>query len=247
MSSAAVAQPRLLLVEDDPEIPHIVRDTLEEEGCIVTPTPSLPASLALLSEQSFHLVLTDLFQSSGQEPLQSIHLLLAEAVPTPVGIMTAWPVPVDAAAQAGIAFLLRKPFELDDLVRSVQRELTPSPGHERQSYLVEQFFAALGERNWKRLGLLCLPDLVIVPLSAPPLVDADSRRGLLSLRAALEQRFRLLPGYTFEDVRVNGRPLGVAARYTTRWQSRDGIIHHLVGSMHFRFQDDRIAQIAGGF
>jgi hypothetical protein len=43
------------------------------------------------------------------------------------------------------------------------------------------------------------------------------------------------------------RPQGVAVRYSASWQSRDGVLHHLVGSMRFHFSDGRIAQIEGSF
>lgn len=247
MNDAAASPPQLLIVEDDPEILFAVQDTLEEEGYLVTPATSLPASLDKLSEQLFHLILTDLFQVGKQAPLQSIQPLLTYATPTPVGIMTAWPIPEEAAAQAGASFLLRKPFELDDLIHIIQRELSARSRSPRQSHIVEQFFAALRANDWKHLARLCTPDVVILPLKAPAVIDASTTHGLLTLRALLEQRVSTLPGYMIEDVRVYGRPLGVAARYTARWQSRDGIIHHMAGSLHFHFRGERIAQITGAF
>ncbi len=81
--------------------------------------------------------------------------------------MTAWPIPAERATEAGASFLLRKPFELDDPVYTVRRELASTPGHERQIQQIKQFFAALNEHNWQQLTLLCTPDVMIVPVSAP--------------------------------------------------------------------------------
>ena len=70
MGSPAVAHPELLVVEDDKEILTVVQDTLEEEGCVVTSAASLRASLALLSDHAYHLVLTSWqrTQASAPEP-----------------------------------------------------------------------------------------------------------------------------------------------------------------------------------
>ncbi len=247
MSVPAGTPPQLLVVEDDLEILSLVQNSLEEEGYAVTPASTLPASLEILSNHLFQLVLTDLFHQPGQAPLQSIQPLIAEAGPTPVGIMTAWPIPDEEAAQVGASFLLHKPFDLNDLVRSVQHELSPRSHHEHQVLAVEQFFAALNARDWKRLASLCAPQLAIVPLSKPPLAASNAPQGIPILRALFEQRFRSLPGYTIEDVRVYGRPLGVAARYTARWQSRDRTIHQVTGAMNFHFHGEHIAQIEGAF
>lgn len=237
----------VLVVEDDLEIQSVLEDALEPEGCAITLAASLPDALTLLSEQLFQLVLTDLFHEPQQSPLESIQPLLVKAEPIPVGVLTGWPIPADAVRQAGAAFLLRKPFELDALVHAVQRELAPFSGLERQRHLVEQFFAALFERDWPCLARLCTPDLAVVPLSAPPAAAFGARRGLLQLRPLLEQRFLALPGYTLEAVQVFARPQGVAARYAAHWQGRDGLLHRVAGSMRFRFEGGRIAQIEGAF
>jgi CheY-like chemotaxis protein/predicted ester cyclase len=243
MGCAAVARPQLLVIEDDPDILSLVRGTLEAEGCAVTPAASLPASLALLKEQLFHLIVTDLFREQEHDPLLSIHALLAEAAPTPVGVITGWQVSEEAANQAGLSFLLYKPFDLDDLVQAVQHELSSILSQRRQTQLVEQFFVALGTGDWQRLAQFCTPDLIVLSLSTPAMASLSQRRGLSSYLAFLEQRFRALPGYAIEEVLVFARPLGLAARYTVCWQSRNGLPHRAVGSMRFRFEGERIAQI----
>lgn len=246
MSLAVASPPHLLVVEDDRDILDAVQGVLQEEGYAVTPAISLPASLAALEEHLFHFVLTDLFlQPAQRDPFQSIQPLLTEAAPIPVGVMTAWRVPEEDIAQANLAFLLRKPFELDDLLGHLDAQLHPTISSIRQHQMVEQFYLALNAHDWQRLTRLCIPQVRMMPLHAPAL--APARSGLLSLQTTLEQRVRALPGYTIEGVQVFPRPIGVSARYIIRWQGRDGIVHRTAGAMHFRFQHGRIAQIDGAF
>ena len=66
-------------------------------------------------------------------------------------------------------------------------------------------------------------------------------------RCAFRGRFLALPDYPIEQVQVFARPVGVAARSLARWQSTDGVVHRVAGSLHFQVQGARIAQIAGAF
>src|SRR5262249_32177239 len=90
MSDMAVVLGEVLVVEDDGQLLRLVQQVLEEEGYQVTPARGLDAALALLGEQRFALVVTDLFAEQGQEPLESIEGLVAAAAPKPVGVLTAW-------------------------------------------------------------------------------------------------------------------------------------------------------------
>ena len=239
--TALAPAPRLLLAEDDADMLSLVQVVLEEEGYSVTPATSLPNSLRALQAQLFHFVLTDLFDSHGQAPLQSIQPLLDEAAPIPVGVMTGWRVPEQAVSQADLAFLLSKPFDLYDLVHHVEAELHPRVRNLRQQGLVQEFFLALSARDWTRLSRLCTAEVTV----ASPMAPFSTHIRLPGYLERLEQRFRLLPDYTIEEVQVFARREGVAARYVACWQGRDGLTHRAAGSMHFRFWGGRIAQIVG--
>lgn len=244
-SSASSA--RVLVVDDDTELLSIVQEALEEDGYAITPAASLPESLLALEEQLFHFVLTDLFYQPGRSPLQSIRPLLAQATPIPVGVLTAWNLPEEDAAQADLAFLLRKPFDLDDLQRRLHAHVHPHVSRPRQHLVVEAFFEALTTRDWKRLARLCTPDVRLGSLAAPAVAAASAPGGLFRLRATLEERFLHLPGYTIEAVQDYRRPMGASARYVARWQGSDGIPHRAAGALHFRFEGERIAQLDGAF
>lgn len=236
--------PHVLVAEDDADLLDTVQEALEEEGYGVTPTASLPASLRALEDHVFQFVLTDLFSQPGQSHLlQSIQPLIAQAEPIPVGVMTAWPIRKDDPDQANLAFLLEKPFDLEDLLGQVDALLHPIIRSLRQTQMVEQFYLDLNARAWQRLRRLCAPNVrVVTPVSVP-----SAPIGLRNYLAMLERRFSRLPGYTIEEVRVFPRQDGAAARYLARWQSSDGLEHRAAGSMRFHFQQGRIAQIDGAF
>ena len=157
--------------------------------------------------------------------------------------MTVWPVPEEALAHSNLAFLLRKPFELDDLLGQLDAHLHPTIHSLRQHTLVEQFFLALNARDWRHLTRLCAPNLSVMT----PVVVSHTSIGLRSYLANLERRFSLLPDYTVEEVQVFPRQDGAAARYLACWQGSDGLEHRAAGSMRFHFLHGRIAQIDGAF
>ncbi|SRR5579883_106523 len=244
MSLPLVSRPHLLVAEDNPEILELVQTVLAEEGYGIATADSLATSLALLEEQLFHFVLTDLFPEGTQDPLQSIQPLLARAAPTPVGLMTGWPVTPEAAEQAGLAWLLIKPFDFDRLVKAVETTLQPpfTPG-QHQTAIIERFFAAINARNWDELERLCTPGVVFVPLAAVSVPPSKSPYRLDAYLVALESRVLALPGFFVEEVAVFVRPSGLVARYTARWQNSDGILHRVAGAMRFRFEGERIVQL----
>ncbi len=205
--------PRLLVAEDDPDLLYLVQGALEEEGYGVTPATSLSASLAALETHLFHFVLTDLFHYHGQTPLLSIQPLLQAAAPIPVGVMTAWPVPEEALTQTTLAFLLRKPFEIDDLLRQMDAHIHPHIRSSRQRSLVQDFFLALNAHDMTLLERLCTPDAKV----APPLAGSTVSLRLYNHLEALEHRWSRLPGYTIEEVQLFDYLDGVAARCLGRW------------------------------
>lgn len=234
--------PRLLVVEDDTDLLALISETLKEGGYNVTPATSLPDALRALENHLFQLVLTDLFREPNQShPIQSIQPLLAQAAPIPVGVMTAWQVAEDDPDLANLAFLLRKPFELDDLLGKVDAELYPTIRSLRRHTLVEQFFLAINARDWPLLARLCTPDVKM----SPPGNVTPVRIGLPGYLGYLEQRISRLPGYTLEEAQVVPRQNGIAARYVVRWQDSYGAEHWAAGSMFFHFRNGRIAQIEG--
>jgi DNA-binding response OmpR family regulator len=127
--TALAAAPCLLIAEDEDEIREALQFVLSEEGYQVMAATSLAEALALLHEQTFDFVLTDLFHTPGHPPLHSVQPLLTQAAPTPIGIMTAWNLSEQEVHQAGFACLIQKPFDLDAVMATIasviNKALTP--------------------------------------------------------------------------------------------------------------------------
>lgn len=119
MEDIAVRKAHLLIIEDSAEIRETLELVLTEEGYTVSLAPDLSRAFALLSAQAFDLVLTDLFTFSQVDPLQSVSQLHVRAAPTPIGVISGWQVDPEYAKRQGFAFLLTKPFELEDLLECV--------------------------------------------------------------------------------------------------------------------------------
>src|SRR6185437_2178317 len=83
---------RILLIEDDPDLREILHHVLLEEGYEATVASSLEAGRHLVQNGTFHLIVTDSFRHLDLDPLASVEELRLLAQPTPVGLMTAWPV-----------------------------------------------------------------------------------------------------------------------------------------------------------
>mgnify|MGYP001350331320 CR=1 FL=1 len=110
---------QLLLVEDDADLGEVIQNFLSDEGYEVHLATSIAGALALADSHAFSLVLTDLLSHSHEYPLYAAEPLLERLRPTPVGILTGWPLTEELAREQGFAFLLRKPFDLDDLLAVV--------------------------------------------------------------------------------------------------------------------------------
>ncbi len=125
------SQPRLLIVEDDLEIQEILQVLFAEEHYDLQVADSLEQALMLVQQHSFLFILTDLFSPTLRDALSSVEPLRALAHPTPVGIITSWPITDEETWQRGFAWLLPKPFDCDVLLHAValtirERERAPA-------------------------------------------------------------------------------------------------------------------------
>jgi CheY-like chemotaxis protein len=114
----SLAEPAILLVEDDADIREMMATLLSMAGFTVVACDSAECGLNALREQEFDLILTDYAL-----PRQSGLWLLQEAETegliqgTPVLIVTAHP---DVNTQAPYE-VIQKPFDLDELIERVRR------------------------------------------------------------------------------------------------------------------------------
>src|SRR5262245_47752923 len=151
----------LLVAEDDPDLRDILRDILVEEGYAVTLAFSQDEALARIDEAAFALILTDLFEKPFNDPLASARILQQCAFPMPVAVMTAWTLDQRAVEGAGLACVIPKPFDFQDLLGCVASALGPrfSPDQERRVEVVRRYLTALATHDWDALLALCEPNV----------------------------------------------------------------------------------------
>ncbi len=110
----------ILVVEDSPSITLILRLVLEGEGYQVTAATSVAEAVEALHRSRVDLVLSDAFSQTAEGALESIAPLLAAAGNVPVALMTGHTLSREAVLAHGLCALIRKPFDLDTLLRQVQ-------------------------------------------------------------------------------------------------------------------------------
>lgn len=117
---------RVLLADDDAQMQLAITACLERRGYAVTVVGDGAAAMLALEDESFELVITDqrMPELTGQELLAEIQ---KREMTVPVIMITAHGTITQAveAMQAGAADFITKPFGLEDLVRVVERVLSP--------------------------------------------------------------------------------------------------------------------------
>jgi two-component system response regulator HydG len=115
---------KILAVDDDPEMCHLLSDALEKKGLSVLAVgESLEASKVLRREE-FDVIITDL-KMKGLEGLDLLEESKRFAPLTPVIIITAFGT-IESAIQAikmGAYDYITKPFQIDELVLTVMKAL----------------------------------------------------------------------------------------------------------------------------
>jgi DNA-binding response OmpR family regulator len=122
----------ILLVDPDEVLSNLVVDILTEEGYHVTAAYTLPEAMALLSSNGrarFDLVITEAFEQPMRFEFDPCFLakLLPAAGTIPVALFSTYSsIDTIRAGDFGLADLLPKPFDLEDLVARVARMMEDS-------------------------------------------------------------------------------------------------------------------------
>jgi CheY-like chemotaxis protein len=116
--------PTILVVDDDPEIRDVVRWLLEDEGWTVETASDGRDALDRATRARPALIVLDMGLPilSGEEVAMRLHDVYAD--PPPIIVVSADGRAGEKAARIGAASYLHKPFDVDVLVRLVQRTLT---------------------------------------------------------------------------------------------------------------------------
>jgi CheY-like chemotaxis protein len=118
---------RILLVESDEDLGELVTGMLEDEGYATIAADAPADAVALLSEVSFDLVITDSFSKTPGAVLVTVGELREAAGRTPVVLFTAHKLEPDAVQAAGFRELIEKPFDIDVFERTIRALLPTVP------------------------------------------------------------------------------------------------------------------------
>lgn len=119
-----MAAKKILVVDPDPALAALVTRILEEEGYEVTTVESLEEAIALLTRSTFDLIITEAFDQSDQFDFDPSFLAkLKQVAPAPPIILSSTYPSTDLlhAGDFGLAEVVPKPFDLDDLLQKVSR------------------------------------------------------------------------------------------------------------------------------
>ncbi|HEX2172106.1 MAG TPA: response regulator [Dehalococcoidia bacterium] len=116
----------ILVVDDDPDLRSVISDVLELEGYPVAVAGDGAEALEVVEDVKPPLVLLDPTMPvlNGREFIQTLR---DRGVDAPVLIMTGSEDADGWARQVGAAGVIKKPFELDELLDTVERQCRPKP------------------------------------------------------------------------------------------------------------------------
>src|SRR2546430_9982565 len=137
MSRRIRGQPKVLVVDDEPDLLELLELTLSRMGLDTTRAESVNDALRLLDREPFDLCLTDMRLPDG-EGLRVVEYITQKALDVPVAVITAFGSAENAVAalKAGAFDYLSKPVALEQLRALVKQALKvpekpqPSTGYQ---------------------------------------------------------------------------------------------------------------------
>src|SRR5437764_6479264 len=125
MSRKIRGQPKVLVVDDEPDLLELLELTLSRMGLDTTRAESVSDALRLLDREPFDLCLTDMRLSDG-EGLRVVEYITQKAMDVPVAVITAYGSAENAVAalKAGAFDYVSKPVGLEQLRALVRAALS---------------------------------------------------------------------------------------------------------------------------
>lgn len=238
--------PHLLVVAEESHFQRFLAQALTEEGYAVQVAASLEGALLWVNSQSFDLVLADLYVGRTPSGQTAAHILRRRVQPTPIGVLFTDPAFTEVAArQAGFAFTLAMPFELDTLLAQVAVALQAplAPEQAPQERVVTRYFDALAAGAWDALLDLCADEVLCAVPFFTPGASQRTLRGKAALRRSLAETARVYTSAQLIERHLYRRPKGIVAWTTTLWLTPNGAPQRLVGATLFEFTGERIAKL----
>ncbi|HET9046339.1 MAG TPA: sigma-54 dependent transcriptional regulator [Casimicrobiaceae bacterium] len=124
MSRRVRGQPKVLVVDDEPDLLELLELTLSRMGLDTSRAESVADALRLLDKEQFDLCLTDMRLTDG-EGLRVVEYITQRALDVPVAVITAFGSAENAVAalKAGAFDYLSKPVALEQLRALVKQAL----------------------------------------------------------------------------------------------------------------------------
>lgn len=119
---------RILVVDDEAGLRAVLKDVLEMEGYDVETCADVPSAERLIAENSFDAALLDVFLTDEPVGIALAKLIMSVSPRTKVLLMTGYAEESDIMSgyTSGICACIRKPFVLDDVIRSIELALDAS-------------------------------------------------------------------------------------------------------------------------
>ncbi len=225
---------KLLIADDEADL----RESLAE----ITAVASAAAALEMLDSQIFRAVLTDAFSVNRGRGLEQVDAIVQRARPTPVGLISGWPLGEGELQRHGLRFAMLKPFDIGDLLVQVAQMLGDplDPSRSEPAQIAHRYFAALGEKDWDALESLC--DELVRFAGPQGSRFSATLVGREALRKHSQETFAIFRDAKFRELVCYQTPGGVAVRYLGTW-TRDGVPVQQVGTALLQVESGRLQRI----
>jgi DNA-binding NtrC family response regulator len=139
LAESTLSPARILIIEDDPSYSAMVKRALVRQGYQADIAATGQLGLDRLADEKFDLVVTDL-RLRDIDGMEVVQRLSEDDPPTPVVLMTGFGTSDVAikALQLGAVDFLQKPFQISDLLKTVEAALTNRPTPEESVPLDQQ-------------------------------------------------------------------------------------------------------------
>ena len=116
------ARPRVLVIDDDDDVADILRQALSEEGYAVATVPHGAAALDILRLHEPEVILLDLRMPlmDGWSFAERYRTITGKA-PAPIILISGVSDIATEARRVGADAFFRKPFDIDELIRAIER------------------------------------------------------------------------------------------------------------------------------
>jgi CheY-like chemotaxis protein len=238
-ATVAAVPPQLLIVEDDEDSREMLAMLLEAYGFRVAVAARNKLARAEIERTGFDLVIADLMVDSMDPAVswRNLDELVALARPSPIGLLTSWPVRPEQVREHALAFAVAKPCTSETLLSLVGGALALPPLASAQEHAIRAYFEHIETRDFDALAEACTNDVIYrVPSTGAVILGREAFR---VLSVATFEHYR---DVKFEIHEIRPLPRGAIARYTGRWRDGDKLLS-MTASVLFVLEDLQIAEI----